>query len=87
MRSLRRSVASISAIVLLFWVSVELLHARERLFPKPTAPDDESMYVTSGTALRRLSIGYSVLAADLYWIRAIQYYGGTRLRLSGQAPV
>jgi tetratricopeptide (TPR) repeat protein len=34
--------------------------------------------VTSGPAARRLAIGYQALAADLYWIRAIQHYGGTR---------
>ena len=29
---------------------------------------------------RRLVLGFDALAADVYWIRAIQYYGGTRLR-------
>jgi hypothetical protein len=53
---------------------------REVRYPEPP-PTKESLYLTSGTTLRRLSLGYSTLAADLYWIRAIQYYGGTRLRL------
>ena len=53
---------------------------REVRYPEPPATK-ESLYLTSGTTLRRLSIGYSMLAADLYWIRAIQYYGGTRIRL------
>ena len=32
-------------------------------------------------AVRRLTRGYNALAADLYWIRAIQYYGGAKRRL------
>jgi len=45
--------------------------------------DDESLYVTSGTTARRLSFGFNALAADLYWIRAIQYYGGLKLHAGG----
>jgi tetratricopeptide (TPR) repeat protein len=37
------------------------------------------LYVTSPEAVRRLSLSFDSLLADLYWIRAIQYYGGTRL--------
>ena len=44
------------------------------------------MYITSGTALRRLSGAYNALAADVYWIRAIQYYGGAKRRLAEQPP-
>lgn len=47
--------------------------------------DDETLYVTSGTAARRLSLGFNALAADLYWIRAIQYYGGLKLRAGDAA--
>ena len=57
------------------------VHAtRERRFPPPAAQED-SLYVTSGTTVKRLTAGYGALAADLYWIRAIQYYGGVKLRL------
>jgi hypothetical protein len=47
---------------------------------------DDSLYVTSGATLRRLAAGYDLLAADLYWIRALQYYGGLRLRAETSAP-
>ncbi len=36
-------------------------------------------YVTSGRWLRRLSLGYEGLLADIYWTRAVQYYGRARL--------
>lgn len=59
---------------------------RERRFPMPPV-SDESLYVASGPAMRRLTAGYNALAADVYWIRTIQYYGGTRLRAArGGAP-
>ena len=54
----------------------------------PAEPTEETLYLTSGGALQRLSLGYRSLAADLYWIRAIQHFGGTRQRIfiPGQAP-
>lgn len=39
----------------------------------------ETLYVSSGTALRHLSMGYDGLLADLYWIRVVQYFGRRRL--------
>jgi len=49
----------------------------------PPAATKESLEITSPTVLRHLAMGYSTLAADLYWIRTIQYYGGTKLVLDG----
>lgn len=51
--------------------------ARERRYP-PAEIADESLYIQSGTLARHLAIAYQTLAADLYWIRAVQYYGGTK---------
>ena len=59
-----------------------LQRERERRYPEPTI-DTASLYFTSGATLRRLTAGYNALAADLYWIRAIQYYGDMKRRLSG----
>ena len=76
-----RSGALIGAIVvgLLMAAAASLQAVRATRYPEPPATR-ESLYLTSGTTARRLSVGYSALAADLYWIRAIQYYGGSRLR-------
>ncbi|MGH9377106.1 MAG: hypothetical protein ACRD1J_13220 [Terriglobia bacterium] len=40
---------------------------------------ETTLYVTSGERLRSLSLGYDGLLADLYWTRAVQYYGRERL--------
>jgi hypothetical protein len=35
----------------------------------------EELLVTSGPLLKKLSLGYDPLLADIYWTRAVQYYG------------
>ena len=37
------------------------------------------LYVRSPEAMNRLALSYQALLADIYWIRAVQHYGGTRL--------
>jgi hypothetical protein len=58
--------------------------ARDRRYPLP-AVDDPSLYLTSGAAARRLTVSLNALAADVYWVRTLQYYGGARRRLSGKS--
>ena len=58
--------------------------ARDRCYPQPVV-DDTSRYLTSGAAARRLTVSLNALAADVYWIRTLQYYGGARRRLSGKS--
>lgn len=36
----------------------------------------DSLYIPSPQAVKRLSLGYSGFMADLYWTRAVQYFGG-----------
>ncbi len=36
---------------------------------------EEALYLNSGAALKRASLGFDGLLADLYWIRTIQYFG------------
>jgi tetratricopeptide (TPR) repeat protein len=38
----------------------------------------DSLWIPSGKILRRLSLGNEGLLADIYWTRAVQYYGGRR---------
>jgi len=37
---------------------------------------EEVLYVSSPKALKRMSMGYDGLLADIYWTRAAQYFGG-----------
>jgi hypothetical protein len=45
----------------------------------PTAGEDTILYVPSPTAMKRLALGYDDVLADLYWIRAVQWFGGHTL--------
>src|SRR3954468_24032664 len=76
-----RGTAVVAMVAVLLAAAGSLQRARERRYPD-TAVNDETLYLTSGRTLQRLTAGYNTLAADLYWIRALQYFGGIRLRLN-----
>jgi hypothetical protein len=40
----------------------------------------ESLYISSPSALKRMSLGYTGLLADIYWTRAVQYFGSHHRR-------
>jgi hypothetical protein len=40
---------------------------------------EEVLYLWSGEQVRRLFPGFESLAADVYWLRTVQYFGGERL--------
>ena len=71
------SVALGVAAAVLFAASLGLQIARDRWFPRDTVAESV-LYVPSGAVLQRLALSYDALLADVYWIRAIQHYGGTR---------
>lgn len=74
---------TIAAIALLM-LAARLQAAHDRMFPA-VEQVEEPIYISSPTALRRMTVGFSGLAADLYWIRSIQYYGGAKRRLEQTA--
>jgi tetratricopeptide (TPR) repeat protein len=39
---------------------------------------EETLYFSS-SSLKKISLGYKELLADIYWLRAIQYFGGKKL--------
>jgi len=40
----------------------------------------ETLYISSPSALKRMSLGYTGLLADIYWTRAVQYFGSHHRR-------
>jgi tetratricopeptide (TPR) repeat protein len=75
-RSFRAAVLVVLAVSLLAG-AVRLEAVREHAYPA-SAEDEDAVYVQSGTAIRRMSGAFSALAADVYWIRTVQYYGGLK---------
>ena len=84
-----RSVVHVVAVVLLVGgllaAAAGLQRVREEKYPS-TALVDATLYITSGKTLRRMTAGYNALAADVYWIRAIQYFGDIKLKHGDVAP-
>jgi len=69
-----RGLAAAAGLVLGLSLSIAILHARETGYPAP--PETERLlYLRSGRTADRLMLTFDAIAADLYWIRAIQHYG------------
>jgi hypothetical protein len=79
-----RRITATAAVVLVVALSgaVALVHALDRV--RLQADQDEILYVPSAKVLRRMSLGYNGLLADLYWTRAVQYFGA-RHRVHAQS--
>jgi tetratricopeptide (TPR) repeat protein len=71
----RRQTTWIAACVLAvsLAVSAALLHQIDQLRPQATLK--EVLFISSPTVLKRASLGYDGLLADIYWTRAVQYFG------------
>lgn len=76
-----RLAVGVAAVAVLIAAAIAVVRVRERLYP-PADVEDDSVYVTSPAAVSRAALEYRTLAADLYWIRAVQYFGGTRRMLN-----
>jgi len=75
MRSRRVTTCIASALLIVMGAgSVFLLRRVDQLRTGVTL--EEVLYVSSPKLLKRASLGYSGLLADIYWTRAVQYYGG-----------
>ncbi len=48
---------------------------------------EDALYISSGKALKRASLGFDGLLADLYWLRTIQYFGSKSQQLNGEINV
>ncbi|MEO7132844.1 MAG: hypothetical protein ABI024_01360 [Vicinamibacterales bacterium] len=71
------------AIALLLAVTVAVQLVRDRGWA-PFVPPNPTLWLNSGPAASRLAMGFRNLVADVYWMRAVVYYGGRR-RASAEA--
>ena len=77
MRAPRPTVFGVAAVVGGLALAAATLYARDNRYPPPPVTE-RLLYLTSGTVADRLLLSFDVLAADVYWIRAIQHYGRDR---------
>ncbi len=67
-----------------FAAAIGLQMARDTAYPRGESAGRALMYVQSPAALRRIVLSFDALAADVYWMRALQHYGGDRLSKTKQ---
>lgn len=72
-----RGAAAVGAIVCL--AGAVALHAAQDWFPPPQIDDPGLLYVRSPAVATRMVLSYDAIAADTYWIRALQHFGTERL--------
>jgi len=57
------------------FVALAALQARIDEHTRSFARSKEELVLRSGAALKKASLGYDALMADIYWTRAVQYFG------------
>lgn len=70
-----RTAQTVAAAILLLGLS--LLYPMQQWIDRGTPPataGEETMYL-SGATIKKMSFGLEALAADVYWIRTVQYFG------------
>jgi len=68
-----------AALVLFAAAAVGTSIVRDQLYGDPAEVKTRLLYIPSGEVMQRVALSYDALAADVYWVRAIQHYGGTKL--------
>jgi tetratricopeptide (TPR) repeat protein len=71
--SRRITIAASALLITCLIASVLLLQTIDR--ERTGATLEEVLYISSPTLLKRMSLGYDGLLADVYWTRAVQYFG------------
>jgi hypothetical protein len=56
-----------------------VLHAAQDRWPAPDVDRPDLLYVRSPAVMKRIVLDYDAVAADAYWIRALQHFGQERL--------
>ena len=73
----RRTATLISALLLVALLAASvLMRSKIEAARGRQATLEEVLYIPSGKVLKRMSLGYSSLLADIYWTRVVQYFGG-----------
>jgi hypothetical protein len=71
-------VAAGAAAALCLSTAVVLHASQGARYPAPVIDRPDLLYVRSGPAMKRAALGYDGFLADVYWIRALQHFGGER---------
>src|SRR5690348_3211303 len=70
-----RQVTVVFSVLLALCLGGSVLLLRRLDQARKGATLEEVLYISSPKALKRMSLGYDGLLADIYWTRAVQYFG------------
>ena len=78
----RRRAAFAAGVVLTLAATIGLQLVRDRTYPQ-FMPLEALLDIPSGEVLDRLALSFDAVVADVYWIRTLQHFGGTRRAKAG----
>jgi len=83
MKSTQYTTAVLSFLLIAcFAGSAVVEHKMEQL--RPAATLEEVLYIPSSKVVKRMSVGFEALVADIYWTRAVQYFGAKHIENANQ---
>lgn len=71
----RKATVICSLLLIVFFAGTVLSRSQVERLRGKEATLEEVLYMPSGKTVKRVSLGYSNLLADIYWTRAVQYFG------------
>jgi tetratricopeptide (TPR) repeat protein len=77
-----RRVTTVASVLLLLSLASSVLLLRRLDQVRATATLEDVLYFNSPKLVKRLSLGYDGLLADIYWTRAVQYFGSRHVTRS-----
>ncbi|SRR5579871_172650 len=75
MKSNRLPTSLIAVLLVVLFAGTVLCRSQVEKLRGKEVTLEEVLYMPSGKTVKRLSLGYSSLLADIYWTRAVQYFG------------
>ncbi len=75
MKSNRVATVICSMLLAVFFAGTVLCRSQVEKLRGKEVTLEEVLYMPSGKSVKRMSLGYSSLLADIYWTRAVQYFG------------
>jgi hypothetical protein len=79
-----RRITAVLAAVLVVCLTAAVLTVTHADRARPASTLEEVLYVPSPAIIKRMSLGYTGLMADIYWTRAVQYFGSKHVLHSRQ---
>jgi hypothetical protein len=80
MKPNRKVTAIVAALLATLFAGSVLSRRQVEKLSGNQATLEEVLYLPAGKTLKKLSLGYSGLLADIYWTRAVQYFGAHHIR-------